>query len=94
MAVYSIGYGNKLAGKVKDDIDKVFKGSKAIRLNDECWFLETPLSKSEVIDTLAYIAELDKPFCFVTRLSFGDWLGKAYSPDVITWLTDTRRNWS
>lgn len=94
MSVYSISYGIQLPAEVKATFEKVFKGSKAIQLNEECWFLETPLPKKEVIETLAYIAEFDKPICFVTRLYFGDWLGKAYSPEIITWLTNPRRNWS
>lgn len=93
MSVYSISYGIQPTAEAKATIEKVFKGSKAIRLSEGCWFLETSLSKSEVIDTLAYIAELDKPFCFVTRLYDGDWLGKTYSPEIITWLTNPRRNW-
>jgi len=84
MSVYSIGYGTKSTEQAKAIIEEVLNGSKAVKLNEECWFLDTALSKNEVIDTLSYIAELDEPFCTVTRLCFGDWLQKAYTTEVMT----------
>lgn len=93
MCVYSISYETESAVEVRAVIEEVLSGSKAIQFNDDCWFLETSLSKSEVTDTLRYIAELNEPFCTVTRMNFGDWLQKAYTPEVIAWLTHPLRNW-
>ncbi|MBD0785821.1 hypothetical protein HUO09_05675 [Vibrio sp. Y2-5] len=94
MSVYSIGYEKLSSLEAKSVLAEVMYGSKAIRFSEDCWFLESPLSKNEVIDTLCYITESDGPFYTVTKLYFGDWLQNSYSPEVITWLTNPLRNWS
>ncbi|MDW6019429.1 hypothetical protein SBW85_17160 [Vibrio plantisponsor] len=52
MSVYSISYGTKSNEQAKAVIEEVLNGSKAVQLNEECWFLDTALSKTEVIDKL------------------------------------------
>ncbi|MBD0785928.1 hypothetical protein HUO09_06210 [Vibrio sp. Y2-5] len=93
MSVYSIGYGKLSNLEAKAFLEGVMYGSKAIRFSEDCWFIESPLSQNEVIDTLGYITQSDDPSCTVTELYFGDWLQKEYTPEVITWLTSPRRNW-
>ncbi len=93
MSVYSISFGLNSSEKVKDLIEEILNESKAIRFNENCWFLDTGLSQKEVLNTLDYIAEPDEPFCAVIQLSFSDWIQKLDVPEVIKWLNNPLRKW-
>jgi len=93
MSVYSISYRASSDSDIKAVIDEVLNGTQAVRLNEECWLLDTILSENEVIETLKFIVETTEPFVAITQMRFGDWLQKSYAIDVFYWLTDPLRNW-
>lgn len=93
MAVYLIEHGKESTLATKEMIDEIIQGSKAIKVDENRWFLDIALPQYEVNDTLGYLADLDNPGCKITRLHFSDWLQKRYSPQVTKWLSSSLRNW-